>query len=154
MLHIECVAGYCPSGDACTNQRMQRAVYCDAEVFKTEHKGFGLRALEPIEAGRFVIEYVGELISAEECQRRLARAKADDKNFYFLTLSSSLAIDAGRRGNKARFLNHSCDPNCETQKWNVLGETRVGLFAKRDIAVGDELTFDYQYERVGSGKQL
>ena len=42
-------------------------------------------------------------------------------------------IDAGPKGNLARFANHSCDPNMETQKWLVNGEIRVGLFAKRDI---------------------
>jgi hypothetical protein len=44
----------------------------------------------------------------------------------------------------ARFANHSCDPNCQTQKWNVNGEMRVGIFARRDIASGTEITFDYQ----------
>lgn len=45
-------------------------------------------------------------------------------------------IDAGPKGNEARFMNHSCQPNCETQKWTVNGDTRVGLFALKDITAG------------------
>lgn len=53
------------------------------------------------------------------------------------------------QGNLGRFINHSCEPNCETQKWVVEGELAIGLFALRDIAVGTELTFDYNFERYG-----
>ena len=56
-------------------------------------------------------------------------------------------IDASDRGNISRFINHSCDPVAETQKWTVDGELRVGFFAKRRIARGEEITFDYKYER-------
>ena len=50
-------------------------------------------------------------------------------------------------------MNHSCDPNCITQKWTVGGDTRVGLFALKDIPIGDELTFNYQLESVGDVKK-
>jgi hypothetical protein len=53
------------------------------------------------------------------------------------------------QGNQARFINHSCDPNCETQKWLVRGELAIGLFALTDVAAGEELTFDYNFERYG-----
>lgn len=58
----------------------------------------------------------------------------------------SEVIDATDYGNLARFINHSWEPNCETQKWNVLGEIWVGIFTLRDIQVGEELTFDYQFD--------
>ncbi len=51
-------------------------------------------------------------------------------------------------------MNHSCDPNCETEKWTVNGDTRVGLFAKRDIPAGTELTFNYQFEAHGEVKKM
>ncbi len=54
-----------------------------------------------------------------------------------------------QQGNTARFINHSCDPNCETQKWLVKGELAIGLFALKDMSSGDELTFDYNFERYG-----
>lgn len=84
-----------------------------------------------------MVEYVGELIDEEECQRRLKeKAVNNDTNFYFLTLDKDLIIDAGPKGNNARFMNHSCQPNCETQKWTVNGHPKVGLFALQDIPTG------------------
>ena len=67
-----------------------------------------------------------------------------ETNFYYLMMDSQRIIDAGPKGNIARFMNHSCKPNCETEKWTVNGDTRVGIFAQADIPAGTELTFDYQ----------
>ncbi len=53
------------------------------------------------------------------------------------------------QGALGRFINHSCDPNCETQKWVVQGELAIGLFASKPIRAGTELTFDYNFERYG-----
>lgn len=53
------------------------------------------------------------------------------------------------QGALGRFINHSCDPNCETQKWLVHGELAIGLFATKDIPADTELTFDYNFERYG-----
>ena len=53
------------------------------------------------------------------------------------------------QGALGRFINHSCDPNCETQKWLVHGELAIGLFATKDIPANTELTFDYNFERYG-----
>ena len=60
--------------------------------------------------------------------------------------SGNDVIDPTYKGNLARFMNHSCDPNCQTQKWHVLGETCIGLFALRDININSELTFDYGFD--------
>lgn len=62
-----------------------------------------------------------------------------------------LFIDARYKGNIARLLNSSCDPNCETQKWHdsATGEARIGIFARRDIRPGEELTYDYFFEHYG-----
>merc|ERR1719375_2899232 len=64
-----------------------------------------------------------------------------------MSLSSGELIDACQKGNISRFFNHSCEPNCEIQKWNVGGEVRIGFFSLRDIEQGEELTFDYNFER-------
>ena len=66
-----------------------------------------------------------------------------------MNIGNGEVIDAARKGNQARFINHSCDPNCETQKWLVRGELAIGLFALSDIRAGEELTFDYNFERYG-----
>src|SRR5690349_7059771 len=111
------------------------------------------------------MEYVGEVISNETCFKKLEEQK-EEINFYFLTLNSQEIIDARQKGNVARYINHSCKPNCMTQKWyeispdkpfissrSVEGEIRIGIFAKEDIKGGEELTFDYQFERFGPKKQ-
>lgn len=62
-------------------------------------------------------------------------------------------VDFGKlcciQGGLGRFINHSCDPNCETQKWVVRGQLAIGLFTQRDVKAGEELTFDYNFERYG-----
>ena len=55
-------------------------------------------------------------------------------------------IDPTLYGNVARFINHSCDPNCITRKWTVGKETSIGIFARKDIEEDEELTFDYQFD--------
>lgn len=63
-----------------------------------------------------------------------------------MSISNSEVIDPTYKGNIARFINHSCDPNCETQKWHVLGEICVGVFAIKDIHENEELTFNYGFD--------
>ena len=59
-------------------------------------------------------------------------------------VSKDRVIDAGRCGNESRFINHSCAPNCEAQKWLVGDVTRVGIFTRREIRLDEELSYDYQ----------
>lgn len=87
---------------------------------------------------RSLCRYVGEIITNDECRTRLqAQEKAGTESFYMLQLDSDYVIDARRKANQARFANHSCDPNCVTQKWNVNGELRVGIFATKEIPAGE-----------------
>ena len=65
---------------------------------------------------------------------------------YLMRLSGKEVIDPTIKGNIARFINHSCEPNCITAKWNVLGEIGVGIFALKDIKIGEELNFDYRFD--------
>jgi len=151
MLQIECNPETCPCKEKCSNQRFQRRQYAKVEVFKAGEKGHGLRAKEHIGRGQFIIEYVGEIIDTASCIHRVKTSR--QKHFYFITLDASEGIDATYQGNIARYINHSCEPNCITQKWAVKGENCVGIFAKEDIRMGTELTFDYQFVRVGAQKQ-
>ena len=100
--------------------------------------------------GEFLLEYVGEVLDYEQFYKR-AQAYSDENNLhhYFMSLKGDTVIDATLKGNISRFINHSCDPNAETQKWTVNGELRIGFFSKRDIIAGEELTFDYQFQRFG-----
>ena len=68
-----------------------------------------------------------------------------------MEVSNNQIIDARLKGNLSRFINSSCHPNCETQKWQdaSTGETRVGICAVKDIAAGEELTYDYNFAHFG-----
>ncbi|XP_055272584.1 histone-lysine N-methyltransferase NSD3 isoform X3 [Moschus berezovskii] len=153
MLQYECHPQVCPAGERCQNQCFTKRLYPDAEVIRTERRGWGLRTKRSIKKGEFVNEYVGELIDEEECRLRIKRAHENSvTNFYMLTVTKDRIIDAGPKGNYSRFMNHSCNPNCETQKWTVNGDVRVGLFALCDIPAGMELTFNYNLDCLGNGR--
>ncbi|KAK7141092.1 hypothetical protein R3I93_015294 [Phoxinus phoxinus] len=155
MLLYECHPQVCPAGEGCQNQCFTKRQYTEVEIFRTLSRGWGLRGVSDIKKGAFVNEYVGEVIDEEECRARIKHAQENDIcNFYMLTLDKDRIIDAGPKGNQARFMNHSCQPNCETQKWTVNGDTRVGLFALEDIPTGVELTFNYNLECLGNGKTV
>ncbi|KAK7275604.1 hypothetical protein RIF29_16723 [Crotalaria pallida] len=149
MLNIECEQGTCPCGDRCSNQQFQKRKYASLNWYKCGKKGYGLKVLEDISEGEFLIEYVGEVLDVHAYEaRQRDYALKGHKHFYFMTLNGNEVIDASAKGNLGRFINHSCDPNCRTEKWMVNGEISIGLFALRDIKQDEEVTFDYNYVRV------
>lgn len=143
------------------------------------------------------MEYCGEVCTTADFeQRKIDYSKEKRRHYYFMSLKtdevslctcsvillwiscsvSSQILDATRKGNLSRFINHSCDPNCETQKasfvlfttrtilyatplapptsfspfqWTVNGRRCIGFFSVRQIAEKEELTFDYQFQRFG-----
>lgn len=149
MLNIECVQGTCPCGDLCSNQQFQKQQYAKVQCFQCSKNCFELQALEDVAKGTFLIEYVGEVLDIQACgARQKEYASRSQKHSYFMTLNRIEVIDACVKGNLGRFINHSCNPNCYTEKWMVNGEVCIGLFAIRDIKRGEELTFDYNHLRV------
>ena len=102
--------------------------------------GQGVYAIAPIKKGTRVIEYLGDRISHAEADRRYDKKLEDDGHTFLFIASSRTVIDAGIDGNAARFINHHCDPNCET----VIENSRVFIDAIRNIKPGDELGYDYQ----------
>ncbi|XP_062832046.1 histone-lysine N-methyltransferase NSD2 isoform X2 [Anolis carolinensis] len=155
MLMYECHPQVCPAGERCQNQCFTKRQYPETKIIKTDGKGWGLIAKRDIKKGEFVNEYVGELIDEEECMARIKYAHENDiTHFYMLTIDKDRIIDAGPKGNYSRFMNHSCQPNCETLKWTVHGDTRVGLFAVCDIPEGTELTFNYNLDCLGNEKTV
>jgi len=112
-------------------------------LIETRHSkihGTGVYAIAPIKKGTRIIEYLGERISHAEADRRYALKGDDDGHTFLFIASSRTVIDAGVNGNDARFINHSCAPNCET----VIEKSRVFIDAIRDIKPGEELGYDYQ----------
>lgn len=94
------------------------------------------------------------MLDPEEFERRAEDySKVKNVHYYFMSLRADAVIDATQKGNISRFINHSCEPNAETQKWTVNGELRIGFFSKRTIFAGEEITFDYQFQRYGKEAQ-
>ena len=150
---MECV-GDCGCGADCQNQRFQRQEYAKVNVIKTEKKGFGLRAQTDLRPNQFIYEYIGEVINEAQFRRRMHQYDEEGiKHFYFMSLSKGEFVDATKKGNLARFCNHSCNPNCYVDKWVVGDKLRMGIFAERKILAGEELVFNYNVDRYGADPQ-
>lgn len=146
MVFSECSPQLCPCGEKCENQKIQKHEWAPGlQKFMTEDKGWGVRTQQSIKSGVFILEYVGEVVSEREFKSRMATRYANDTHHYCLHLDGGLVIDGHRMGGDGRFVNHSCEPNCEMQKWSVHGLPRMALFASRDIKPGEELTYDYNF---------
>ena len=102
--------------------------------------GRGIFAARKIPEGSRIMEYKGEIITAREADRRESKKAPDDFHTFFFSLENGKIIDGGRFGNKARWINHSCEPNCEAHD----EEGRVFIYALRDIEEGEELNYDYR----------
>jgi hypothetical protein len=153
LLMIEC-GHRCPCGNHCTNKNFQNKIIGNIVPFETEFKGYGLKATSDQRVNTFLIEYIGEVVGLKEFIRRSKKySRQNIEHFYFMSLRNDLFIDATKQGNISRFFNHSCDPNCETQKWTVNGELRIGFFTRRPVLAGEELTFDYQFQTFGKKQQ-
>ncbi|KAL0480983.1 histone-lysine N-methyltransferase [Acrasis kona] len=151
-LRMECDSD-CLSGDKCQNKRITNHQNAAIQCFATSNdRGFGVKTLQNLNPGDFVIEYCGEVISSDMFEKR-SKKREKECLFYGMRLSVDFVVDATRTGNLARFINHSCDPNCTTAIWTVGQELRIGIFAIKYIKEGTELTYDYQFETFGRTKQ-
>ncbi len=101
--------------------------------------GKGVFALVDIAEGETIIEYVGEIISWPEAQRRHPHNPEDPNHTFYFHIDEDHVIDALFGGNSSRWINHSCDANCEADEQ----EGRIFIKARRNIKAGDELNYDY-----------
>lgn len=115
------------------------------EIRPSAIAGLGAFALRPIRKGTRIIEYVGERISQAEADRRYDDTQFDHPRVLLFNVDDETAIDAAVNGNEARFINHSCDPNCSA----VTQRGRIYIWAIKNIRRGDELTYDYNLTREG-----
>lgn len=113
------------------------------EIRKSRIQGRGAFATRRIRPGQRIVEYAGERITSEEGDRRYREDGMRRHHTFLFTLGENTLIDGNRTGNDARYINHSCDPNCEA----IIDDDRVFIHAKKNIQPGIELTYDYQYER-------
>ena len=109
--------------------------------------GRGVFAARRIRKGTRIVEYTGERISDKEADRRYDDTRMKRHHTFLFTLDSKTVVDGAieRGGGDASYINHSCDPNCEA----VIEGKRIFIHALRGIDPGDELAYDYQYERTG-----
>ncbi|KFZ06158.1 hypothetical protein V501_07656 [Pseudogymnoascus sp. VKM F-4519 (FW-2642)] len=160
MMLYECDNGNCPLGaELCGNRafadlherRAKGGKYrVGVEVIKTEDRGYGVRANRCFQEGQIIVEYTGEIITEPECQRRMREDYKNNECYYLMLFDQNMIIDA-TRGSIARFVNHSCEPNCEMVKWIVGGKPHMALFAgKNPIMTGEELTYDYKFDPFSS----
>ncbi len=110
------------------------------EVRRSGVHGRGVYATAAIRKGERVIEYTGVHLPWKEAMDLPAREPKDPYHTFFFSLDDGDVIDAGRGGNDSRWINHACDPNCETTE----EENRIFVYALRSIRPGDELFYDYK----------
>lgn len=104
--------------------------------------GFATRRIKP---GTRIVEYAGQRIDAETADARYDDDAMDHHHTFLFEIDDDTFVDAGRKGNEARFINHSCDPNCAT----YIQGRRIYIEAVRNIQPGVELTYDYSFNRDG-----
>jgi SET domain-containing protein len=115
------------------------------EVRPSKIAGLGAFAVRPLRKGTRIIEYLGERISPDEADRRYEDDSSREALVLLFSVDARTVIDAGIDGNEARFINHSCEPNCKA----VTRSGRVHIWSLRDLQKGEELTYDYNLTREG-----
>ena len=133
-------------GQRCRNDNisMKRGVRLLVGTSGVKEAGLGLFTQNALKKGDFVDDYVGEIVSQEEAERRGVVYDRQNMSFLF-NLCSEFSIDATVKGNKTRYANHSDDPNIEPRLLRVNGDSRIGFFAIKDVAAEEELFFNYGY---------
>ena len=109
------------------------------QVRRSGVHGKGVFARQDIAKGDTIIEYVGEIISAQEAEDRHPHDPQDPNHTFYFQIDEDRVIDALHGGNSARWINHCCTPNCKPE----VDEGRVFIKAKRNIVAGEELNYDY-----------
>ncbi|KAJ2549495.1 hypothetical protein EV175_004428 [Coemansia sp. RSA 1933] len=150
---LEC-GPLCTCGSGCRARVVQRGTHIEFEIRRFAQKGWGAITKRMIPRGTFIAEYVGEVISFEEAERRGLEDTAVGLTYLFdldmacgSTEAADFSVDAKTHGNVSHFFNHSCCPNMEIRPVYVEHRDprlhRLAFFSSRDIAAGEELTFDY-----------
>jgi len=114
-------------------------------------QGLGLYAARDLEKGQMIIEYIGEVIRSNLTDIREKRYEDQNRGIYMFRLDDERVVDATMTGGVARYINHSCDPNCVTETVE-LADTHIIIFAARRIDRGEELSYDYKFDLEDDNK--
>ena len=104
-------------------------------------QGIGGFATRPIPGGVRLIEYAGQRLTVAEADARYPDVPGERHHTFLFAIDDEIVIDAAFEGNEARFINHSCDPNCDA----VIDDGRIWIETIRDVGAGEELAYDYAY---------
>ncbi|XP_063990116.1 histone-lysine N-methyltransferase 2C-like isoform X3 [Diachasmimorpha longicaudata] len=113
---------------------------------RSKIQGLGLYAARDLEKHQMVIEYIGEIIRTELAETREKQYEARNRGIYMFRLDEERVVDATLCGGLARYINHSCNPNCVAEIVEVERDLRIIIFAKRRISRGEELAYDYKFD--------
>ena len=127
-------------------RRLKSEFHSNVAFGRSRIQGFGLFAAQDLEPNTIVIEYIGELIRPELANKREKEYEARNRGIYMFRLEDNMVIDATMCGGLARYINHSCQPNCFTKYVNFDNEGHIVIITKRKIEKGEELTYDYQFD--------
>jgi hypothetical protein len=111
------------------------------EIRPSPMQGLGAFATRSIPAGTRLVEYAGERLTPAAADARYPDVEHERHHTFLFAIDDDVVIDAAVDGNEARFINHSCDPNCDA----VIDEGRIWIETIRDVASGEELAYDYAY---------
>ncbi|KAG8434544.1 hypothetical protein GDO86_012790 [Hymenochirus boettgeri] len=114
-------------------------------VYRSPIHGRGLFCKRNIDAGEMVIEYSGNVIRSTLTDKREKFYEGKGIGCYMFRIDDSEVVDATMHGNAARFINHSCEPNCYSRVIPIDGQKHIVIFAMRKIYRGEELTYDYKF---------
>ena len=112
------------------------------EIRESPMQGLGAFATRSIPADTRLIEYAGQRLTPDEAEARYPDVEGERHHTFLFAIDDDVVIDAAFEGNEARFINHSCDPNCDA----VIEDGRIWIETIRDVAAGEELAYDYAYE--------
>jgi SET domain-containing protein len=115
------------------------------EIRNSRIQGKGAFATRRIRSGQKIVEYTGEKIANDEADRRYDEDRMKRHHTFLFTLDDDYCVDGDVRTNRAKLINHSCDPNCEA----IIDDDRIWIYALKNIQPGVELSYDYGYERTG-----
>ncbi|XP_050507765.1 histone-lysine N-methyltransferase 2C-like isoform X1 [Diabrotica virgifera virgifera] len=113
---------------------------------RSKIQGLGLYAARDLEKHTMVIEYIGEIIRTELAESREKQYEAKNRGIYMFRLDENRVVDATLSGGLARYINHSCNPNCVAETVEVERDVKIIIFSKRRIMRGEELAYDYKFE--------
>ncbi|XP_068515450.1 histone-lysine N-methyltransferase 2A isoform X4 [Anas acuta] len=123
-------------------------------VYRSPIHGRGLFCKRNIDAGEMVIEYSGNVIRSILTDKREKYYDSKGIGCYMFRIDDSEVVDATMHGNAARFINHSCEPNCYSRVINIDGQKHIVIFAMRKIYRGEELTYDYKFPIEDASNKL